>query len=153
MQSENYIRFFEEISIEDIPLVGGKNASLGEMVQILNPVGVLIPNGFAITANAYRALLSENQLWDKLHNIIDPLEEDNLSDLAARGRQARQLIYEVPLPDDLINQIHKAYQKLTQQFDTPISLAIRSSATAEDLPTARFPTVVFFDANGIIGQF
>jgi len=138
MQSENYIRFFEEISIEDIPLVGGKNASLGEMVQILNPVGVLIPNGFAITANAYRALLSENQLWDKLHNIIDPLEEDNLSDLAARGRQARQLIYEAPLPDDLINQIHKAYQKLTQQFDTPISLAIRSSATAEDLPTASF---------------
>lgn len=138
MSSVNYIRFFEEIGIEDIPLVGGKNASLGEMYQILNPVGVPIPNGFAITAQAYHALLSENNLWDKLHEILDPLEADSVTDLAARGKRARQLLYDAPFPKQLTEQIHHAYQKLSQQFETPVSLAIRSSATAEDLPTASF---------------
>lgn len=138
MPSINYIRFFEEIGIKDIPLVGGKNASLGEMYQILNPVGVPIPNGFAITAQAYRDLLTENHLWDKLHGILDPLKEDNMADLATRGKQARQLIYDAPFPDNLTTQIQQAYEKLSQQFETPVSLAIRSSATAEDLPNASF---------------
>lgn len=138
MPSVNYIRFFEEIGIEDIPLVGGKNASLGEMYQNLNPVGVPIPNGFAVTAEAYHALLSENDLWDSLHQILDPLKSDSVTDLAKRGKQARQLIYDAPFPEQLTEQIQQAYQTLSQQFDGPVSLAIRSSATAEDLPTASF---------------
>ncbi|RUM93339.1 MAG: phosphoenolpyruvate synthase [Thiomicrospira sp.] len=138
MNNQRYIRFFDQISIEDIPIVGGKNASLGEMYQALTPVGVPVPNGFAITAEAYRALLAENNLWDTLHEILDPLDESNVADLAERGLRARQLLLDAPLPDDLQAEILQAYQTLSASFSTPISLAIRSSATAEDLPTASF---------------
>lgn len=138
MEKQRYIRFFDQINIEDIPIVGGKNASLGEMYQALTPVGVPVPNGFAITAEAYRALLTENNLWEALHAILDPLDESNVTDLAERGLRARQLLLDAPLPDDLQAEILQAYQALSDSFSTPISLAIRSSATAEDLPTASF---------------
>jgi len=138
MKNQQYIRFFDQIGIEDIPLVGGKNASLGEMYQALTPVGVPVPNGFAITAEAYRAILTENNLWEQLHDILDPLDESNVTDLAERGLRARQLLFDAPLPEDLQTEIIAAYQALSASFSTPISLAIRSSATAEDLPTASF---------------
>ncbi|VAW46404.1 Phosphoenolpyruvate synthase [hydrothermal vent metagenome] len=132
------IKFFNEISIEDIPIVGGKNASLGEMFQALTPQGIPVPNGFAITAQAYKAHLTENQLWEPLHQILDDLNEDDMVDLASRGNQARKLILDAPFSPELEQEILQAHQLLKQEFAEEISLAIRSSATAEDLPTASF---------------
>ncbi len=136
--SFSYIRFFNEINIEDIPIVGGKNASLGEMYQALTPQGILVPNGFAVTAEAYRTLLSENNLWGSLRQIIEPLDEDNMVDLAKRGNQARQLIYNAPFSAKLEDEILAAYKQLNSEFPDEITVAIRSSATAEDLVTASF---------------
>lgn len=136
--SYHYIKFFEEIGIDDIPLVGGKNASLGEMYQILVPNGVPVPNGFAITAEAYRYVLKENGIWDELKKLIGALEPHNVTDLQMRGQKARQMIYQAELPDDLKQEILAAYAQLRELCGEQISLAVRSSATAEDLPTASF---------------
>lgn len=133
-----YIRFFNEIAIEDIPLVGGKNASLGEMYQELTPQGVPIPNGFAITAEAYRWVLTENNLWPQITHILEGLNLEDSQDLQKRGRQLRGLVYEAKLPDDLYQEMVLAYEKLINDYGDNVSLAIRSSATAEDLPTASF---------------
>ncbi|MDG6773997.1 phosphoenolpyruvate synthase [Thiomicrorhabdus sp. ZW0627] len=136
--SSSFIRFFSELGIEDIPLVGGKNASLGEMYQSLVPQGVPIPNGFAITSAAYRAILDENDLWTKLHEVLDPLDAESTQDLQRRGAQARDLIYNAKLPDELYKEMVSAYEVLISEYGQHISLAVRSSATAEDLPTASF---------------
>lgn len=138
MHSFKFIRFFDQIRIQDIPLVGGKNASLGEMYQALNPAGIPVPNGFAITAEAYRYLITENQLWPKLHELLDHIDEEDVAELAKRGQAARDLVYNAQLPPDLEAEILLAYHGLIHQFEPPVSLAIRSSATAEDLPTASF---------------
>jgi len=132
------IKFFNQIGIEDIPIVGGKNASLGEMYQALTPQGIPVPNGFAITAQAYKAHLTANNLWQPLHDILDNLIEDDMRDLANRGNQARTLIFNAPFSQQLEDEILLAYQLLKADFVDDISLAIRSSATAEDLPTASF---------------
>jgi pyruvate,water dikinase len=136
--SDNYIRWFEKLGIDDIPLVGGKNASLGEMYQKLTPQGVKIPNGFAITADAYRYLLNEAGAWDALHHALDGLDPSNVDDLAERGARARDIIYKAALPDDLRDQILAAFATLKKQYKGDISVAVRSSATAEDLPNASF---------------
>ena len=136
--SFEFIKFFNEVGIEDIPIVGGKNASLGEMFQALTPQGIPVPNGFAITAQAYRAHLTANNLWDQLHEILDNLNENDMTDLANRGNQARTLIFSAPFSKELETEILQAYQQLKSEFPDEISLAIRSSATAEDLPTASF---------------
>lgn len=86
------IRWFEELGIDDVPLVGGKNASLGEMYQQLTPKGILIPNGFAVTAQAYRYMLDEAGAWDKLHAVLDDPDPDDVDDLARRGAEAREII-------------------------------------------------------------
>ncbi len=134
----NYIRWFNELTIDDVPLVGGKNASLGEMYQALTPQGIQIPNGFAVTAEGYRYLLDEAQAWQPLHQILDDLQADNMSDLANRARLARDLIYKAKFPADLEVQILNAYAQLQHQYGENMSVAVRSSATAEDLPTASF---------------
>ncbi|MGV7227984.1 MAG: phosphoenolpyruvate synthase [Nitrospirales bacterium] len=133
-----YIRWFEEISAEDIPFVGGKNASLGEMYQALTPQGVKIPNGFAITAESYRYFLREAKLDSKIHEILRDLDTNDLENLRQRGRQVRQAILGSPLPSDLENLIIIAYQKLSEGLTGPADVAVRSSATAEDLPDASF---------------
>lgn len=132
-----YILFFDEIGINDVPIVGGKNASLGEMYQQLVPQGVPVPNGFAITAQAYRALLEANDLLPQMHDLLDAMDVDNPIDLQTRGAKLRDLIYGARLPDELYEQLCHAYQKLTCEHED-ISVAVRSSATAEDLPTASF---------------
>ncbi len=134
----NYIRWFEELNINDIPLVGGKNASLGEMYRALVPQGINIPNGFAITAEGYHYMLDEAHAWDELHQALDDLDPSNMADLAQRGHKAREIIYAAPLPALLQQQILVAYKKLQAQYGDTLSLAVRSSATAEDLPTASF---------------
>lgn len=137
--ADRFIRFFAELSIDDVPLVGGKNASLGEMYRLLTPQGIKIPNGFAITAEAYCHALDQAGAWEKLHQLLDDISPDDLTELKQRARKARQIVYEAGIPDDLHREIIAAYQRLAQEYgEAPLSVAVRSSATAEDLPTASF---------------
>ncbi len=133
-----YIRFFKDIRIEDIPLVGGKNASLGEMYRELMAQGVKVPNGFAITAQAYWYVLEQAGILTSLRQALEGLQPDDLDDLAKRGRRARELVYSAPLPADLRKEILEAYRLLQQEYGPGLSLAVRSSATAEDLPDVSF---------------
>lgn len=136
--SKSYIRFFDSIGSEDVPLVGGKNASLGEMYRKLSSQGVKIPNGFAITVQAYRYVLERAQALGPLHDALDNLRADDIAELARAGRRAREIVYGAALPGDLKGEILAAYSELRKQYGDHLSLAVRSSATAEDLPTASF---------------
>ncbi|OBI55608.1 phosphoenolpyruvate synthase [Mycobacterium sp. E796] len=138
MSRFNYVRFFEEIGIDDVPLVGGKNASLGEMFQKLSGQGVRVPHGFATTSAAYRHMLDRAGAWDALHAELDDLDPDDVAELARRGKRAREIVYGAGLPEDLAAEIVAAYRLLQQEYGEDVSLAVRSSATAEDLPTASF---------------
>ncbi|WP_414473891.1 phosphoenolpyruvate synthase [Microvirga sp. M2] len=133
-----FIRFFRDIGLNDVPLVGGKNASLGELYRELAPMGVRIPNGFAITAEGYRSTLQHAGVWPRLHTILDPIDPSNLPDLAERAHQARELVYGAPLPQALSDEILRAHQELAREYGPGLTVAVRSSATAEDLPTASF---------------
>ncbi|PPD37499.1 MAG: phosphoenolpyruvate synthase [Methylomonas sp.] len=137
-QQPQFIRWFNELSIDDVPLVGGKNASLGEMYRELKPQGIDIPNGFAITAEAYRHMLDLADGWSGLHAALDNLNPDDVSDLAKRAAIAREVVYGAPLPKALEQEILAAYETLKQEYGEDLSVAVRSSATAEDLPTASF---------------
>ena len=134
----SYVRFFEQIGIEDVGLVGGKNASLGEMYRNLAPHGVNVPNGFAITADAYRYVLARAHAWGPLREALAGLRADDMEDLARRAARAREIVYGAGLPDDLSAQILEAYRRLQREYGPELSVAVRSSATAEDLPTASF---------------
>jgi pyruvate,water dikinase len=136
--SFRYIRFFDAIGLDNVPLVGGKNASLGEMYCNLKPAGVKVPNGFAITAEAYRYLLDHTNAWARLHEALDGLKPDDMDDLKRRGKLAREIVRGAPLPRDLEAEILEAYRELRREYGEEMSLAVRSSATAEDLPTASF---------------
>ncbi len=133
-----YIRFFSEIRMSDLPTVGGKNASLGEMYQALLPQGVRVPNGFAITADAYRHVLDEAHAWEALTSALCALRPDDVRDLASCASRARQIVYDAGIPDDLKGEIIDAYTKLREEYGPSLTVAVRSSATAEDLPTASF---------------
>lgn len=133
-----YIRWFSQLAIEDVPLVGGKNASLGEMYRELGALGVNVPNGFAITAEAYRYVLDQANAWPQLHSALDGVDSSDFDDLARRGELAREIVYGQPLPNDLAAEIIDAYAKLKNQYGPQLTVAVRSSATAEDLPTASF---------------
>ena len=134
----NFIRWFSELGIDDVPLVGGKNASLGEMYQNLSAEGVRVPNGFAVTAEAYRYVLDHDDVWDSLLAALDGLDPDNIKDLQARGEKARAIVYGCELPEDLQAAILQGYSELKEEYGEDISLAVRSSATAEDSPEASF---------------
>ncbi|HMD55962.1 MAG TPA: phosphoenolpyruvate synthase [Solirubrobacteraceae bacterium] len=138
MSGLKYVRFFEEIGIDDVPLVGGKNASLGEMYRNLSGEGVRVPNGFAITAEAYRHMLDTAGAWGPLHEALDDLRPDDVKDLARRAKRARDIVYGAGVPEDLAREILESYRKLQELYGEEVSLAVRSSATAEDLPTASF---------------
>ena len=136
--SLRFIRFFSEIGIEDVPLVGGKNASLGEMFRELAPAGVPVPNGFAITADAYRHTLEQAGVWAKLRQSLEGLDAANVDDLAQRAARAREIVYGAVLPADLEGEIRAALAQLAAEYRSELTVAVRSSATAEDLPTASF---------------
>jgi pyruvate,water dikinase len=133
-----YIRWFDEIGIEDIPLVGGKNASLGEMHRELRPQGVNLADGFAVTAEAYRRFLRETELDRKIAEILADLDVGDVANLQQRGRQVRHAILASPLPEELEQEIIEAYDELTCGDLNHLDVAVRSSATAEDLPDASF---------------
>ena len=133
------VRWFTDISIEDIPQVGGKNASLGEMIQQLAAKGVQVPSGFATTAAAYRYFIQQAGLEEKLRRLFADLDVDDVSALRQCGHEARSLILETPFPDELTTAIAQAYSQLCEQSpNQSIDVAVRSSATAEDLPDASF---------------
>ncbi len=136
---KKYILWFKEISKKDVGLVGGKNASLGEMFSQLNKKGIRVPDGFATTSYAYWSFLEVNNLLPKLKKIFKKLDTRNIKKLQEAGRAARNLISKAEFPEDLKEEILKAYRILSKKYKTKnLSVAARSSATAEDLPTASF---------------
>src|SRR4030042_4631824 len=154
---QKYILWFHETGIKDIKLVGGKNSSLGEMFQNLKKKGIRVPNGFSITAGAFRYFVSQNKLDGERKNILKWLNTGNMRNLAERGYRIRQTILSAEFPIDLRNQIVEAYSKLskaynprksfrlnwnkqdhTNHFAGGVDVAVRSSATAEDLADASF---------------
>ena len=135
------ILWFEEVGIADIPLVGGKNASLGEMIRQLKPKGVNVPNGFATTAYAFRHFIEKAGLEAKLRELFADLDVEDMTNLRDRGREARALVLSTPFPNDLQIAIAMSYQKLCDcetSCGKEADVAVRSSATAEDLPDASF---------------
>ena len=138
MTQAHWTRWFSEIGIGDVPLVGGKNASLGEMYTRLSAEGVRVPNGFAVTAEAYRYVLDQAGAWLPLHTALDDLDVADVADLARRGARAREVVRSAALPPDLEGEILAGYRALMEQYGDDVSVAVRSSATAEDLPTASF---------------
>jgi pyruvate,water dikinase len=133
-----YIRWFAELSMKDLASVGGKNASLGEMFQELQPLGVRIPDGFAVTAQAYRDTLDAAGAWPKLHALLDTLDKRDVEALARAGAQARETVYAAPMPPAVDDAIRSAWRALQARIGPGLSVAVRSSATAEDLPNASF---------------
>ena len=137
-KENKFILRFDEIGIEDVPYVGGKNASLGEMYRNLVPKGVNIPNGFAITAYAYRYLLKETWADKKIKEILSDLDTSDLDNLAQRWARVRSLIKSLEFPEDLTKAIIESYKKMEKIYWKNVDVAVRSSATAEDLPDASF---------------
>ncbi|MGE3538512.1 MAG: phosphoenolpyruvate synthase [Candidatus Tectimicrobiota bacterium] len=133
-----FIRWFADLALEDVPLVGGKNASLGEMYGALVPRGVRVPNGYAITAEAYRAFLRQDGLGDQLKALLQGLNTQDLANLRQCGQQVRLAMLATPLPGALEEAILAAYAQLCAESNAVVDVAVRSSATAEDLPNASF---------------
>jgi len=139
---KKFILWFNEVGIGDVPLVGGKNASLGEMYQQLESKGIKVPNGFAITAYAYRYFLKYAGIEAEIKKILKDLDTHDLPGLMRKGREIREVITHAEIPPDLTQAIYTAYDKLAAEFSqdgaSNVDVAIRSSATAEDLPDASF---------------
>ena len=150
MGNKPYILWFDEVGLKDLPIVGGKNASLGEMRRELTKHGVKIPNGFAVTVNAYHAFLDSGilQEWhetkskldikENIRGILSGLDVEDVENLSERGSRIRRLLYSLEFPREVVDEIVKAYRKLCKEYGEDTDVAVRSSATAEDLPTASF---------------
>ncbi|MDP2319813.1 MAG: phosphoenolpyruvate synthase [Acidobacteriota bacterium] len=133
-----FIRWFADITIADIPIVGGKNASLGEMVRELAGKGVRVPDGFAVTADAFHYFIRAAHLDEFIRTTLADLDTHDMANLSERGHAVRQAIRGATLPNDLQEQIAAAYRQLQGDAAVPLDVAVRSSATAEDLPDASF---------------
>jgi len=139
MATSKHILFFNQISITDIGKVGGKNASLGEMFCQLNPIGISIPNGFAVTAEGYRLFRKSNNLEKILEDLLLSLDTKEYSNLSSIGEKARNLILSATIPEEVSNEIRTAYKELSKLCGANnLGVAVRSSATSEDLPSASF---------------
>jgi len=138
-KEEENVLFFNQLEKVDVGIVGGKNSSLGEMYQKLTKKGVLIPNGFATTSKAYHIFMAESGLKEKIQKVFEDLDTHDIENLMERGKKARELILEANFSEDLKKDILEAYKKLSEDGGTEnMSVAVRSSATAEDLPDASF---------------
>jgi pyruvate,water dikinase len=133
---EPYVIKLAELGMNDVERVGGKNASLGEMISNLNELGVTVPGGFATTATAYRDFLAADGLDARINSLLDDLDVDDIEALTSVGRQIRGWILDTPLPERLMKDIRNAWEEMSGGDD--IAVAVRSSATAEDLPDASF---------------
>jgi pyruvate,water dikinase len=136
--AQDYIRWFRELRMTDVDSVGGKNASLGEMISQLDGAGVRVPDGFATTALAFRDFLREGGLDQKINQTLSELDTEDVNALARVGAQVRQWVLDAPLPQRLKQELAAAYAKIEQSAGGEMSVAVRSSATAEDLPDASF---------------
>lgn len=151
MENLKHILFFNQISITDIDKVGGKNASLGEMYNELNPIGINVPNGFAITAEAYRLFRKVNNLEQPIEDLLHSLDTTKYSNLSSVGKKIRKIILSAAIPKTIRDEIGIAYQSLSAQCGiNNLGVAVRSSATSEDLPTASFAGQMqsFLNING-----
>ena len=137
-KKNSLVLWFDQLGIEDVPLVGGKNASLGEMYSHLTPKGVNIPNGFAVTAHAYFTFIEKTGIKDSIREALEGLDTSNMDDLSKRGEAVRQIILGAEFPQELKDSILEAYHHLQIQYGDSVDVAVRSSATAEDLPDASF---------------
>jgi pyruvate, water dikinase len=137
-KEEAFILWFDEVCIKDIPLVGGKNASLGEMIQQLKPQGINVPLGFATTASAYKFFIESAEIEEKLRKLFYDLNVEDVINLRERGEKARELLMNTPFPQELQDAIAFSYQQLCELYNQNTDVAVRSSATAEDLPDASF---------------
>ncbi len=133
-----YIRWFKDLGIHDVPTVGGKNASLGEMIANLANAGINVPDGFATTADAFRDHLQDSGLDTKINALLTSLDTNDMDALAGTGAQIRQWIIDTPLPEGLVDAVSKAWHSISDSAGGQVSVAVRSSATAEDLPEASF---------------
>lgn len=138
VRASGCIRWFADISIDDIPSVGGKNASLGEMFRELASRGVKVPDGFAITADAYREFLHATGVDDRVRGILADLDTQDMDNLRERGQKVRHAILSAPMPEGIEQAVREAYRRLSGQVAHGLDVAVRSSATAEDLPDASF---------------
>ena len=138
MKNNKFILWFSELGIKDVPIVGGKNASLGEMYRNLTNKGINIPNGFAVTADAYWYLLEKAKIKGKIKQILSGVHAKKVRELKKKGFLARKTILDAEFPPELKNVIIDAYKKLSKQYGPNTDVAVRSSATAEDLPDASF---------------
>jgi pyruvate,water dikinase len=150
MGKKPYVLWFDEVGLNDLPLVGGKNSSLGEMRRELTKSGVNVPNGFAVTVNAYHSLLDEGlvhewgdgkskpQVKRNIEEILSGLDVEDVEALSERGSRIRRLIHSLEFPREIVEEIVKAYRKLCKEYGEDTDVAVRSSATAEDLPGASF---------------
>ncbi|MGF6147327.1 Phosphoenolpyruvate synthase [Kingella potus] len=148
----NYVIWFENLRMTDVDSVGGKNASLGEMISQLTEKGVRVPGGFATTAEAYRAFLAHNGLNERIAQALAGLDVSDVNELARVGKEIRQWILETPFPEELDQAVGEAWEKLVADAGTDaVSVAVRSSATAEDLPDASFAgqQETFLNINGL----
>lgn len=138
-RKDAFVLQFSELQIEDVPIVGGKNASLGEMYRDLKRKGVAVPNGFAVTATAYNHFLDKTGLREKIKEILKTLDTKNTRNLMAHGEKVRKAILSAKMPEEIEKQIISNYKKLSKEYgDKYTDVAVRSSATAEDLPDASF---------------
>ncbi len=135
---EDFVKWFEDLRIEDVPSVGGKNASLGEMIRNLDKKGVNVPSGFAITAYAYKYVIEKAGIDVKIREILSDLDTHDVNNLAERGKKIRDLIKNTPIPPELEEEIRKQYRVMEKRYGKNTDVAVRSSATAEDLPDASF---------------
>jgi pyruvate,water dikinase len=133
-----FVKWFEEIGAKDVALVGGKNASLGEMIRNLGDKGVNVPSGFAITVEGYKYVVDKAGIGAKIKEVLAGLNTRDLENLADKGEKLRNLIEHSRFPKDLEGEIRRAYRKMEERFGKDVDVAVRSSATAEDLPTASF---------------
>jgi len=147
-----YIRWFDSLDSDDVAIVGGKNASLGEMIASLREAGVRVPDGFAMTAHAYRTFVAHNDLEERIREQIEQLDGDE--SLRRIGKAIRQMISRGEYPDDLRDAVAEAYGELSGRYDVDeVDVAARSSATAEDLPEASFAVLrVVADAERVAGH-
>jgi pyruvate, water dikinase len=137
-QADPYVRWFRDLRLGDVPTVGGKTASLGELYCALSERDIRVPNGFALTAQAYRDALSSAQALDELHSLLDGLDKAHVKLLRKAAAAAREIVYRATGTTALGETITAAYRKLEDEYGANVALAVRSSATAEDLPTASF---------------
>ena len=137
-RQKSLILWFEELGIGDVPLVGGKNAALGEMISNISALGISVPGGFAVTAEAFRYFLTSAGLEEKIKETLSDLDTGNMRNLQKRGKRIRKLISHAKMPEALEREIISAYRKLEEKYGKNLSVAVRSSATAEDLPNASF---------------